>query len=157
MLISKNRLSSEWPVPDQREAAAWRKYGGVLPLQLPPFPSLSAISGTARSRQGRAVYARRRKIFCAFEKIFRSAPLPARTVLEDREEGKGGSGGLPGEDPGSVPRTLPLRVVGARHQGIGRSGAPPLGVSHQALRLSRKAANNFRFAPCISAAAWVSL
>ena len=55
------------------------------PLQLPPFPSLSALFRTARSGQGRAGFARR------------SEPLTARTVLEDGDEGKGG--GVAGVSP----------------------------------------------------------
>ena len=64
----------------------------VGPLHLPPFPSHRAVFGTDRSGQGRAVSARRRRIFCGFEKILRSAPLTARTVLEHGAEGKGGPG-----------------------------------------------------------------
>src|SRR5216684_5917271 len=55
------------------------------PLQLPPFPSLSALFRTARSGQGRAGFARR------------SEPLTARTVLKDGDEGKGG--GVAGVSP----------------------------------------------------------
>ena len=40
--------------------------------------------------QGRAVFARRRRIFCGFEKILRSGPWTARTVLKRGAEGKGG-------------------------------------------------------------------
>ena len=64
----------------------------VGPLHLPPFPSHRAVFGTDRSGQGRAVSARRRRIFCGFEKILRSGPLTARTVLEHGAEGKGGPG-----------------------------------------------------------------
>src|SRR5947209_12463909 len=67
---------------DQREAAVSREQRKVLSLHLPAFPSHSEVFGTARSRPGRAVCARRRKIFSGVEKIFRSAPWTARTVLE---------------------------------------------------------------------------
>src|ERR1019366_6751638 len=61
------------------------------PLQLPPFPSLSALFRTARSGQGRAGFARR------------SEPLTARTVLEDGGEKKVGGGGGGGGDGGPPP------------------------------------------------------
>jgi len=64
---------------DQREAAPSREQRRVLSLHLPPFPSHCCIFGTARSGQGRAVCARRKKIFSGFEKIFWSGPL---TLLE---------------------------------------------------------------------------
>src|SRR5712692_11795537 len=69
------------------------------PLQLPPFPSLSALFGTARSGQGRAGFARR------------SEPLTARTVLEDGDEGKGG--GVAGVSPagfGAEPQFYASRI-----------------------------------------------
>jgi hypothetical protein len=59
---------------DQREAVASRK----IVFALAPFPFSLEIFGTARSRQGRAGFARR------------SAPLTARTVREHKREGKGG-------------------------------------------------------------------
>ena len=71
-----------------------------------PFPSCEGRGfGTARSRQGRAVCARR------------SEPLTARTVPEGCAGGKGGRGSQ-GVSPlagvrGSAPRTLP-RVLLAR-------------------------------------------
>src|ERR1051326_9297701 len=74
------------------------------------FPLSQSIFGTARSGQGRAGCARRRRIFSGFEKIFRSAPLTARTVLEHRAEGKAGRGSRgypPGGVRGRAPRTLP--------------------------------------------------
>ena len=57
------------------------------------FPYLSELFGTARSRQGRAGFARR------------SEPLTARTVPESGVQGKGGRGlrGAPGGDPGAAP------------------------------------------------------
>jgi hypothetical protein len=67
---------------DQREAAHGCKLRMVLPLQLPPFPSLRCVFGTARSGPGRAGFARR------------SEPWRARTVLKDGEEGKGGWTGV---------------------------------------------------------------
>ena len=74
---------------DHREARG-RKLSVVWPVHLLPFPSRWEVFGTARSGQGRAGYARRRRNFCGFEKILRSEPLRARTVLEHRGEGKGG-------------------------------------------------------------------
>jgi hypothetical protein len=74
------------PAGGTREAEAET----VWPLHLPPFPSHRAVFGTDRSGQGRAVSARRRRIFCGLEKILRSGPLTARTVLEHGAEGKGG-------------------------------------------------------------------
>jgi hypothetical protein len=69
------------------------------PLQLPPFPSLSALFGTARSGQGRAGFARR------------SEPLTARTVLEDGGEGKGGwVAGYPPRDLGQSPNAARERI-----------------------------------------------
>jgi hypothetical protein len=79
------------------------------------FPLSQSVFGTARSGQGRALSARRRKIFSEVEKIFRSAPLTARTVLEYGAEGKAGRGSRgrpPGGVRGSAPRTLP-RAFGA--------------------------------------------
>ena len=69
------------------------------------FPLSQSFFGTARSRQGRALCARR------------SAPLTARTVLEHRPEGKagGGPGGVPLAGCGAAPR-VPCRAVCARHQ-----------------------------------------
>jgi len=84
-----------------RRILAWSRPAGgtrepeaetVWPLHLPPFPSHRAVLGTDRSGQGRAVIARRRRIFCGSEKILRSGPLTARTVLEHGLEGKGGGG-----------------------------------------------------------------
>lgn len=94
-------------------AARGRPTGGrsaalFLPLHLPPFPCLSELFGTARSGQGRALFARRRRIFSGFEKILRSEPLTARTVPEPGAEGKGGrgvSGGCPPwRGSGAAPR-----------------------------------------------------
>src|SRR5216684_9325308 len=66
------------------------------PLQLPPFPSLSAVFRTARSGQGRAGFARR------------SEPLTARTVLEDGIEGKGGGSlGYPPRGLAQRPSSIP--------------------------------------------------
>jgi hypothetical protein len=90
LLSTRNCLNSSGPT--KREARAGRELRGFLPLQLPPFSSLWKIFGTARSGPGRAVLARRRKIFTAFEKILWSAPWTARTVLKDGREGKGGVG-----------------------------------------------------------------
>jgi hypothetical protein len=67
---------------DQREAARGYKLRMVLPLQLPPFPSLRCVFGTARSGPGRGGFARR------------SEPWTARTVLKDGDEGKGGWSGV---------------------------------------------------------------
>jgi len=67
---------------DQREAARGCKRRVVLRLQLPPFPSLRRVFGTARSGPGRAGFARR------------SGPWTARTVLKDGDEGKGGWSGV---------------------------------------------------------------
>ncbi len=50
------------------------------------------VFGTARSGPGHAVCAWRRRIFCGFEKILRSEPWTARTVLKHGAEGKGGPG-----------------------------------------------------------------
>ena len=75
---------------DHREARWGQKLSVVWALHLPPFPSRWEVFGTARSGQGRAVFARRRRIFCGFEKILWSGPLRARTVLEHGGEGKGG-------------------------------------------------------------------
>src|SRR5882762_5935938 len=81
------------------------------PLQLPPFPSLSALFRTARSGQGRAGFARR------------SEPLTARTVLEDRDEGKGGwvAGRVAGvspwvwwQSPNSIESTRPSKHQNSR-------------------------------------------
>ena len=63
---------------------------GLGPCLLPPFPSHRVVFGTARSGPGRAECARRRRIFCGFEKILRSGPWTARTVLQRGAEGKGG-------------------------------------------------------------------
>ena len=78
------------PGADQREARGSQKLRWFWPLHLPPFPSHRRFFGTARSGPGRAVYARRRRIFCRFEKILRSGPWTARTVLKYGAEGKGG-------------------------------------------------------------------
>ena len=67
---------------------------------MPPFPSQRAVFGTARSGPGRAVWARRRRIFYGFEKILRSGPWTARTVLKRGTEGKGGRRLIPSEDAG---------------------------------------------------------
>jgi len=59
------------------------------------FPLSQSIFGTARSGQGRAVYARR------------SEPLTARTVLEHQAEGKAGRGSQgvsPWRGSGAAPR-----------------------------------------------------
>jgi hypothetical protein len=61
-----------------------------------PFPSHRAFFGTAHRGQGHAGCARRRRIFCDFEKILWSEPLTAGTVLEDGAEGKGGQGACAG-------------------------------------------------------------
>src|SRR4051812_28756859 len=89
------------------------------------FPLSQSIFGTARSRQGRAFFARRRKIFSGFEKIFRSAPLTARTVLEHGAEGKAGRGSRgcpPGGVRGSAPRTLPRALCAAYRIAFAPSG-----------------------------------
>src|SRR5436305_9325593 len=79
-----------------------RPAGGALqPVAVARFPLSQFLFGTARSRQGRALFARRRKIFSVFEKIFRSAPLTARTVPEPGAEGKAGRGSR-GFPPGGV-------------------------------------------------------
>lgn len=132
---------------DQREAAArCCLWGTVLTLHLPPFPCPSELFGTARSSQGRTVCVRR------------SEPLTARTVLEDREEGKGG-GGLrgcpPGGGPGQRPEHLTARVVGARHQEM----STPLNYAWHGCRLavpqSRGAVGDSSFTARKSAAfAW---
>jgi len=67
---------------DQREAEQSCKLREGLALQLPPFPSLRCVFGTARSGPGRAGFARR------------SEPWTARTVLKDGDEGKGGWPGV---------------------------------------------------------------
>lgn len=105
--------------------------------------------GTARSRQGRAVLARR------------SEPLTARTVLEHGAEGKAGGDfkGCPfGGDPGQRPEHLTARVVSARHPALPafHAATPLLCLAH-ALRLFRKLANSFRLAPCMEIAACVSV
>src|SRR6266542_2459987 len=79
-------------------AASGRSNAQRGPWQLPPFPSLSALFRTARSGQGRAVFARR------------SEPLTARTVLKDGDEGKGG--GVAGVSPagfGAAPQFHRIR------------------------------------------------
>jgi hypothetical protein len=134
----------------------------VLSLHLPAFPSHSEVFGTARSRPGRAVCARRRKIFSGFEKIFRSGPWTARTVLERGAEGKAG-GGLRGCPPGGGPgqRRAPYRARFLR----AASSNPRAVVSHgaskqhhpQALLLCGKLANSFCLAFCITSAALVSV
>src|SRR5712692_10335333 len=86
---------------DQREARVSRHCG----FRKRPFPCLREAFGTARSGQGRAASARR------------SEPLTARTVLEDRAEGKG-RGGLRGFPPGGAPGQRPAHLtarVSARH------------------------------------------
>lgn len=99
----------------------------VLRLYLPPFPCNSRVFGTDRSRPGRAIYARRRKIFSAVEKILLRGSWTARTVLEREEEGKGG-GGFRGRPPGGVPGRRPAhlsaRGVGARHTTLRRPLRP---------------------------------
>lgn len=93
------RLGGLWA--DQREARQGRRF------HQRPFPCIREVFGTARSRQGRAVFARR------------SEPLTARTVPEGGAEGKG-RGGLrgrqsPGGGPGQRPEHLAARGFGARH------------------------------------------
>ena len=86
----------------------------VLRLYLPPFPCNSRVFGTVRSRPGRAIWARRRKIFSGVEKILLRAPWTARNVLKDGGEGKGGGGfrGFPpGGGPGRRPAHLTARAV----------------------------------------------
>src|SRR6516225_3600002 len=86
----------------------------VWPLHLPPFPSHRAFFGTARSGQGRAGCARRRRIFCGVEKIVRSEPLRARTVLEHGAEGKGGQAADTFEDAGVI--TAGCSCSGSTHE-----------------------------------------
>jgi hypothetical protein len=59
---------------DQREACS-ASGGDGFDFAFSRFPLSLQIFGTARNSQGRALYARRRKIFSALEKIFRSVPL----------------------------------------------------------------------------------
>jgi len=90
---------------DQREAE-----GLAFAFALPPFPHLRKVFGTARSRQGRAVLARR------------SGPLTARTVPEGRTGGKGGRGSQgvsPWRGSGAAPRAphraRRLRAASRKH------------------------------------------
>src|SRR6266568_1961897 len=69
-----------------------------LPLHLPPFPHLSTRFGTARRRQGRAMWARR------------SEPLTARTVLESETGGKGGFTEPPATATQHIPHAVRLRT-----------------------------------------------
>jgi len=76
----------------------------------PLFLLTVGFSGTARSRQGRAISAAEKEFFVLFKKLFRSAPLTGRTVLEDGRRGKAGpgvSGGVPLAGSGAAPRSLP--------------------------------------------------
>ena len=79
------------------------------------FPLSQSIFGTARSGQGRAHYARRRRIFSVFEKILRSAPLTARTVPHARSHRERGPSNslLPQADslPSASPQPLFRRTV----------------------------------------------
>jgi hypothetical protein len=86
---------------DQREACNTSgEYG--FDFAFSRFPLSLQIFGTAHSSQGRALYARRKKIFSAFEKIFWSVPLTARTVPEHRIEGKAGGRSQEGIPHGGV-------------------------------------------------------
>ena len=133
--------------------------GRKAALHWPPFPCHSQVFGTARSGQGRAVCARRRKIFSAFEKIFWSAPLRARTVPQHRTEGKGGGGlrGPPLAGSGAAPRHLTARGFCARHQESARYCFSILHSFPQALLLCLKPPNSFCLAFCISCAASMSV
>src|SRR5712664_1755746 len=81
----------------------------VVPLHLPPFPHLSTRFGTARRRQGRAMWARR------------SEPLTARTVLESET---GGKGGFP-EPPAPTTQRIPHTVSPASFDPISDFVSPP--------------------------------
>ena len=69
--------AAQGSAPGIGERRAIRRY---LVLEHADRLPVMEVFGTARSRQGRAVCARRRKIFSGFEKIFRRASLTARTV-----------------------------------------------------------------------------
>ena len=160
--MSLNRGGSRWGAESpfyEFSRPGGRPTGGRAELQVATgwlcICPLSLLIGRSSERpaavQGARIVRGGGKIFSGFEKIFRSAPLRARTVLEHGDEGKGGWRCFIGPP---CPRAFDFRLTWA-DGGSPTNGRRKRAAVH-AVCLPFTLPNSLRLARCMANAASVS-